>query len=240
MKYLKYVREHFGDSSFPTFSIGDLRTALVQRGIGDAYLKRLVNHMMKSGEITRITRGEYTLHGDATVAGFAFRPFYYGLEDALRIRGLSMQGTNPIVMTTRNVRRGVRQFQGRNYVVYRIQRMHFFGYTLEPYMDFWIPVSDLEKTVIDMVYLGGGIRDELWPGILKALDRKRLDEYLQRYEPWLKEKVHRLIRERSAKRGSKTGSSRLHKALPVLKRRAARIRVKGDSARIIRKYRDSR
>lgn len=198
MKYMKYVREHFGRSDFPTFGMNDLRVALKPMGITDAYLKRLVNHMLGSGELTRITKGQYTMHDDATVVGFAYRPFYYGLEDALRFRGLSMQGTNPLVLTARNVRRGVRQFKGRNYVVYRVQKRHFFGYTMERYTDFWIPVSDVEKTVIDIIYIQGPIRDELWPGILKKLNRKRLNEYLAGYEPGFRAKVLRMIKDASA------------------------------------------
>jgi len=45
-----------------------------------------------------------------------------------------------------------------------------------------VPVSDLEKTLIDMVYFKIGIRNELKPSILKALDRKKLKNYLKHYD----------------------------------------------------------
>ncbi len=178
MKYIGDVRKQFNSPRFPVFRASELRTI----GIGKDYVKRLAHLLIAKGEIIRITRGIYTFHDNAYVVGFAFSPFYYGLEDALRIRGLSEQGTNPLVVTTRNVRGGLRKFGESNYVIYKIEKEYFFGYNMEKRDGFWVPVSDLEKTVIDMLYFQGGIRDELWPGILERLDRKRIREYLKRYD----------------------------------------------------------
>ncbi|EQD66731.1 transcriptional regulator, partial [mine drainage metagenome] len=83
----------------------------------------------------------------------AFLPFYYGLEDALSLRGFWEQETNPVIITPRKVRNGVRQFDSRNYVVRRIDRKMFFGYTFVNYEEFYIPVSDTEKTLIDLIIL---------------------------------------------------------------------------------------
>jgi hypothetical protein len=58
----------------------------------------------------------------------------------------------------------------------------------------WLPVSDLEKTIIDMVYYGDVIRDELWPAILKALSPTKLNGYLEKYPPGFSKKVIGLIR----------------------------------------------
>jgi predicted transcriptional regulator of viral defense system len=185
MKHVKDIRKRFANPSFPVFKASELRTM----GVGKKYSKRLLHLLLSKGEIARITRGIYTFHDDVTVVGFAFQPFYYGLEDALRIRRLSLQGTNPLVLTARNVRMGVRQFKGRNYVVYRVRKEHFFGYSLVKYGDFWIPVSDIEKTIIDMIYFDNGIRDELWPGLIKSMNIKNLNRYLKRYKPKFRERV---------------------------------------------------
>ena len=182
MKYIEFVRHTFNSPDFPVFSIRDLRIGLSEKGISSQYLYTLVHELLRKKEITRITRGIYTFHDDAFVAGFAFEPFYYGLECALAMRGISLQGVNPIVITTRKVRAGVRTFKGRNYRINRISGKLFFGYELFKYGKFWMPVSDLEKTVIDLVYFGYGIRDELLDGINKNIDRKRLDEYLNKYD----------------------------------------------------------
>lgn len=179
MKYTDEIEGHLADSRHPVFRSQELSLL----GVGDKYKKRLVHLMLADGRITRITRGVYTFHRDIDVVGFAFQPFYYGLEDALAIRRLSEQGTNPVVMTPRNVRQGVRTFNGANYVVRRVPAELFFGYGMARRGGFWVPVSDVEKTVIDMLYFGGAIRDELWPPIAAALDRERFAEYLKRYPP---------------------------------------------------------
>ena len=182
MKYVDFVRTTFGSPDFPVFTLRDLRIALSDRGISDGYLRLLAHELLRRNEITRITRGVYTFHDEAFVSGFAFKPFYYGLGCALSIRGLSTQMTNPIVVTTRDVRVGVRRFQGRNYVIRRMDGRYFFGYDLVRYGKFWVPVSDVEKTVIDMVYFGYGIGDELLEDIRKSIDMKRLGVYLKRYD----------------------------------------------------------
>ena len=188
MKYIRYVREHFSDPGFPVVKLSDLRTALKTKKIGDAYLKRLVNYLMNSGELKRITKGTYTLHDEMTVVGFAFQPFYYGLENALTIRKLWEQGTNPIVITPKKARTGIRKFGGSNYVVQRIGKKLFFGYELIKYYDFWIPVSDPEKTLLDFVYFKHYLRADVSKKLKCMIQKKKLTAYLKRYAPDFKRK----------------------------------------------------
>ena len=190
MKYIKSIRDRFGTSNTPVFRRSELKLI---KGISKGYLKTLIHNLLARGEIRRITKGTYTFHDDADVVCFAFSPSYYGLEDALSIRKISEQGTNPVVVTLRNVRRGARRYDGKNYLVYHLDKSLFFGYEQIKRGDFWIPVSDIEKTVIDMVYFKVGISDELWPEILAAIDRKRLDGYLKRYNKRFQENVNRLL-----------------------------------------------
>jgi len=72
----------------------------------------------------------------------------------------------------------------------RIKKEYFFGYKLIQYNGFWVPVSDLEKTLIDMIYFKIGIRNELKPSILKALDRKKLKGYLEHYNKRINAKIY--------------------------------------------------
>ncbi len=145
--------------------------------------------MIHSGEIIRITGGIYTFHKDVEVVGFAFQPFYYGLEDALSIRRLSLQGTNPAVITIRNIRRGTRKFGGRNYLVYNLDKRLFFGYELVKHGDLWIPVSDVEKTILDMLYFGICIRSEILAGIKERVDTEKVGRYLGRYPKRIRKKI---------------------------------------------------
>ncbi|MGC8676286.1 MAG: type IV toxin-antitoxin system AbiEi family antitoxin domain-containing protein [Candidatus Micrarchaeia archaeon] len=194
MKYINEIRRRFNDPRVPVFRSSELRLL----GINTAYQKLLLHNMLKKGEIKRVAKGAYTFHDTADVVCFAFMPAYYGLEDALSIRHISDQATNPIVVTVRNVRQGERTFDGKKYLVYRIDKRLFFGYGLVQRGGMWLPVSDVEKTLIDMVYFKIGIRDELWHSILKIIDKGRLYEYLARCN----DKTRKRVEEELAKHGS--------------------------------------
>lgn len=193
MKYIKYVREHFDDAGFPVVSMRELRTALKLKGISDQYLKRLTNYLLKRGELVRIRKGFYTLQDDITVVGFAFRPFYYGLENALTIRKIWDQGTNPIIITPLSVRNGTRKFDKGNYEVCRINREKFFGYDLVKYYDFWIPVSDYEKTIIDFIYFKHQLGNDSIKKLERRLDRKKLNSYLKFYDSHTRRKIKEIF-----------------------------------------------
>ncbi len=194
MKYIGKLIETFNSPSFPVFTINDVKLLFTGTSMTDGYLHLMMHNLLKKRKITRITRGVYTCHNnEALVAGFAFSPFYFGLEHALRIHKFSLQVTNPLVITSRNVRNGVKHFSGRNYVVYKLPAKYLFGYALKNYADMWIPVSDIEKTVIDMIYFKIAIRDEIWPKLLKEINTQKLKNYLKNYNPRFRSKVINII-----------------------------------------------
>jgi len=86
----------------------------------------------------------------------------------------------------RKVRTGVRTFEGANYIVRRIKREMFFGFELTKYGDFWIPVSGLEKTLIDFVYFRQQLNIEVLMEVRKKVDWKTLNAYLKRCPSWVK------------------------------------------------------
>jgi predicted transcriptional regulator of viral defense system len=180
-KYINKLRKNFATDSFPVFTLTDTRVLLDSEGISRRYLKMLINHLITTKEIRRISRGVYTFHDDIAVVGFAFRPFYYGLEDALSYRNLWTQATNPVVMTTGRAREGLRKFDGANYIVKRVKPSFFFGFNFIKHYEMWLPVSDPEKTLIDLVYYGHGVRDDALANLANAIDTARLDEYLKSY-----------------------------------------------------------
>ena len=115
MKYMKDVVARFSGRN--VFSLRDCRVFLKQKKISEGYLHFLIHYLLKKGALKRITRGHYTFSDDPMVIGFAFAPHYYGLQEALSLHGLWDQGTNPVVVTPRWVRTGVRQALGANYLV---------------------------------------------------------------------------------------------------------------------------
>ena len=189
MKYINYVRKHFDDQKSPIFTIQELKTVLGLKKISPAYLKRLINYMIKKREILRISRGVYTFHNEITVVGFAFRPFYYGLEKALALRHLWEQGTNPIIITSNNVRSGNRKYGDSNYITLCIRRELFFGYDFVLSDGMWIPVSDYEKTFIDFIYFNHYLRKDILKVLRLKINKKKLVSYLKPYNKKIRQRV---------------------------------------------------
>ena len=81
MKYMKQFTEEF--SKKPAFVIGEVKSFLDRRNASEGYYRLLIQNMIKSNRIHKITRGAYTFHDEVQYVGFAFQPFYYGLEDAI-------------------------------------------------------------------------------------------------------------------------------------------------------------
>lgn len=194
MKYISDLRKKFSGNDFPVFKVSDVKLLFESKGIENDYIYLMLHNLESKGEIKRITTGIYTFHDDVAVVGFAFYPFYYGLESALSIHGISEQGTNLVVMTPRNLRMGVRAFEGRNYRILRIKKEQMFGYSTLNYSNFWIQVSDVEKTLIDMIYFKDHIREEIMPKIIERIDRRKIDKYLKAYDKEFAAKVHEVIK----------------------------------------------
>ncbi|MFH1520772.1 MAG: hypothetical protein ABID61_03945 [Candidatus Micrarchaeota archaeon] len=181
MNLVKKVKIEFGKRS--TFTINDLRRVL-GRNINDGYIYLLVHNLLASGEMKRIAKGVYTFKDELELVGFGFAPFYYGLQEALSLRNMWEQETIPIILTTKKVRPGSRKFSGNNYLIRHINRKMFFGFEMIKYHDFWIPVSDMEKTLIDFIYFKEPIQDEVL--VEMKIRKDVLEQYLKRCPTWVK------------------------------------------------------
>lgn len=191
MKYMDSFKERF--QSYPVFTIQDAKVLLSAMGASRGYIHTLLHNLANAGEIVKITRGVYTFHHDVSVVGFAYRPFYYGLHDALSWRNAWEQETNPIVITTRKVRTGVRTFLGRNYLVRRIDRSMFFGIDPIRHGNTWLPVSDVEKTLIDLVYFKEHVPTNVVHDLVQMARPHVLNEYLDILSSHVRERVRRIV-----------------------------------------------
>lgn len=182
MKQVDRIREYAKRT--PVFD-----TKSVIRLIGNAeYSYLLLNQLVKKEEIRRLTKGYYTVHEDPSLFVYCIKPAYLGLQDAMSFHNLWEQETNPIILTTRKIRPGVRKVLGSNIIIRRISIIHFFGYGYFKQGDFLLPVSDIEKTFIDMVYFNE-IRKDTVKVFRSRLNRKRILYYLKKYDKRLATKV---------------------------------------------------
>ncbi len=162
------------------FSVNDIKRFLLYRGSNKNYYKIFLYNLLKENKINKIRYGYYSFYNDINLIGFSYNPFYYGLENALTILNIWEQQTNPIILTPLHVRTGLMNYDDRNYIVRRISREMFFGYTYIKYYDFYIPVSDTEKTLIDFIYYNERIPEYLFDYLKENASKKILKNYISR------------------------------------------------------------
>lgn len=167
-KYVSRIREYVRRT--PVATIGSILALVPDREYGHV----IVNYLVKRGELRRITRGYYTVHDEPSLLVYCMRPAYLGLQDAMSFHDLWEQETNPVVITAKKVRPGVREVLGQNVWVRRISPRHFFSFEYMPGGDFLLPVSDPEKTLIDLVYFRK-MREDLAEMFREKIDRKKLE-----------------------------------------------------------------
>jgi len=198
----KFIKDHF--SSRPFFRTRDVIAAT---GAKRGYISHLLSNLVKKGDLDRIGRGTYTFLKDSSASGFAFSPFYYGLQDALSIRGVWDQGTNPIIITPRKVRQGTRQVMGTNVIVRRISPRIFFGFEIVKYHGTAVPVSDLEKTLIDFAHFKEPIHPDVLLEMKKRLRKDMLKDYLGKVNWKTRKTVERLLNSVGKQRRKATTTS---------------------------------
>ena len=55
----------------------------------------------------------------------------------------------------------------------------YFGYELKFFDNRYVRISDLEKTLIDLVYFDYPFNDEILPSLIKKIDKQKLFTYLK-------------------------------------------------------------
>src|SRR3989338_4402765 len=181
VKYILDIRKFFKES--PVVDINSLKKFIFKKD--KKYIYLLISNLLKKKEISRITKGYYTIYDDASLIVFCFKPSYLGLQDAMSFHNLWEQETNPVVITTNSIRSGLRKVFGRNAILKRVPGKYLFGYEYYKYplenKEIYIPYSDIEKTFIDMVYFKQPLDEENILEFNKKIDKKKLSNYLKRY-----------------------------------------------------------
>lgn len=190
IKYIDKVREFFKES--PVVGINSLKKFISKKNKDYIYL--LINNLLKKGEIRRITKGFYTIHEDPSLAVFCFKPSYLGLQDALSIHDLWEQETNPVIITVKKTRQGIRKVFGNNIVIRRISSKYFFGIEYKKQGDFYYPYSDIEKTFIDILYFKLNLDKEVLGNFKKKINKKKLNQYIKKYPKRFRKRVSNYLK----------------------------------------------
>ncbi len=175
MKYEKefsalFVKQHL-------FTSSDAARVLGRLGATKSYTMLFLHNLVKKNKITRLKKGVFTYQKSEPLIGFAFRPFYYGMEYALTIRNIWTQQANPVIITTTKANPGTREILGTSVMVRRIDHSQFFGFEYMNYGGVFVPVSEPEKILLDLVYFQQKIDPETLVALVRTCDKKKLREY---------------------------------------------------------------
>jgi predicted transcriptional regulator of viral defense system len=187
IKYMRDIREFFKRT--PVVSSRDIAVFTKNR----QYAHLLVSNLIKKGEIKRIVKGFYTIHEDPTISVFCFKPAYIGLQDALSIHGIWEQETNVVIVTAQKVKRSMIKVFDSRVILHRINPKYLFGYDVVRYGEFYIPVSDVEKTFIDLIYFNEIPDKKTIRALKKRLDQKKLKQYLRPYPQRLRKRILKML-----------------------------------------------
>lgn len=158
------------------------------------YAKLLISNLLKKGKIKKVGKGFYTIHDESSLAVFAYKPAYLGLQSALSYFGLWEQETIPVILTIQKVRRGIRKVMGSNILIRNIDKKYFFGFEFFKEGNFYLPYSDLEKTFIDLIVFNQAIDNKVLKEMIKRMDSKKLRDYLNKYPKNIKERVFKKLK----------------------------------------------
>ncbi|MDE1823409.1 MAG: hypothetical protein KGH50_03730, partial [Candidatus Micrarchaeota archaeon] len=147
--------------------------------------------------IYRIVKGVFSLQRRDEFAGFAFTPFYYGGLAALMIRDLIDDQVRMEVMTTRPVKRSFLGIYGGSIriVLHHIPRKYYFGFEDVKYGNIIVPVSDPEKTLIDLFYYKRRMSVQDYAELLKRIKPRKLRGYLKAYDGHTKATVLNFVKK---------------------------------------------
>ncbi len=193
-KYIKDIENFFEKS--PVVNYKSIEMIIKEKKNIKQYTKQFIRNQVLKGKIKKLVKGYYTIYDNINLSVHCFKPSYLGLQDALSYHNLWEQETTPIIITIRKVKPGIREILGLNVMIKRINRKYLFGFDYIKDGDFYFPVSDIEKTFIDMIYYKQYMDEELIHEFRQRIDKKRLKEYLKEYPQLIRKRVEKLMKEK--------------------------------------------
>lgn len=175
MKYESGFRDFFSEQL--VFTSEDASRYLRKEGASAEYVRLFLHKLVVDGSLMRIKRGVYTFSKNEVLIGFAFRPFYYGMEYALTIRKIWTQQADPVIISRTKANQGVRLVENSRVVIRRINKNAFFGFEYINYSGFFVPVSSPEKILLDFIYFREGLDEETMSALLQRCNKRVVRDY---------------------------------------------------------------
>ena len=176
----------------PVFGVNDL----VQKNIPRDYAKKILHELFKSGKITRIERGKYTVLDDILiVATHLTEPCYVSMWSALSIQKLTNQVPFSVeIVTTRQRFNRKIMFNNTPIIFYTVRSEMMYGYENIIWKEhIRIPAAKPEKIIIDALYFRTIAAEEL-NDIIATTNKKLLRSYAKlTQDTYVNKMVERLL-----------------------------------------------
>ena len=190
-KYIQDIENLFKKS--PVVNAKSIDMIVNKKKNVKGYAKQLIRNLILKSKIKRITKGFYTSEDNISISVFCFKPAYLGLQDALSFHNLWEQETIPVIISARKIRVGIRSIMGNNVLIRRISKKYIFGFDYYRHDDIYLPYSDVEKTLIDMVYFNEKLNKEILKKFKEKINMKKLNIYLMAYPKRFRDKTLRIF-----------------------------------------------
>lgn len=152
----------------PVFSVADVSQIVS----GKEYAKKLVRRLVEKGEIYKIENGRYSFYDDSfLISCFLVKPSYVTSVSALAYHKLISQIPNEVFCASAKKQKKINFKEKINFM----KTKYFFGYNLEEYNGFKIPIADKEKAIIDSI---GFVPISLIEEAISEIDIEKMSEYL--------------------------------------------------------------
>jgi len=138
IKVLNYFK------NLPVFSLADLTQIIANK----EYAKKFLRRMVREGKIKKIKRDFYTLYEDPfLISTFLIKPSYITGISALLFYRLTTQIPKDVFCCTTKTNKTIKWISDINF----FHTKYFFGFALQEYEGFSIPIATPEKAIIDSI-----------------------------------------------------------------------------------------
>lgn len=182
------IKEKALESGRMVFSISELSNLL---GLNYQSVKVYVSRLVEQGLATRLIRGKISfIDDDFIISTQLFEPSYISLYSALNYYHLIQQVPNFVYcVSTRNSRR----YEELGIVYHKISPKLFFGYQTQKKEGSYFFIAELEKALLDGMYLGI-FKESLIKEVRSKLDKQKLLMYSLKYPVIIKKRLNEVIK----------------------------------------------
>ncbi len=146
---------------FPVFSINEIEK------IDSSFHKQRLSEWQKKGYIKKIRQGFYIFSdleiNEQTlflIANAVYSPSYISLEMAFSLYNLIPEGVYSVTSITSQKTNNFKTKIG-NFIYRRVKPELMFGYALRDYNNHRYLMAEIEKAVLDYLYLNSRVKDEM-------------------------------------------------------------------------------